>query len=380
MSDTKRGIYLDYNASAPLHPKVKAAIPEACDAYGNASSTHKKGKEAKTLFNETRQILADTIHTSSQHLYFTSGGTESNAIALLGIHCDEIITSPVEHDSVYKVACNRGCPVAEIPVLPSGKLNIAALEKILKEKQGRSLLVSIQYANAETGVIQPVKEIVELTHSHGGLLHVDAVQALGKLPISLKDTPVDLMSFSAHKIGGPKGVGALYVKEGTPIKALYEGGGQERSLRSGTENTMGIAGFGAALKVVSPFSWKSTKNLQEYLELSLEAIGLISIHGKQGERLPNTTYFSYAEGLPSSTQVMRLDLEDIYVSSGSACSSGKVKASRTLQAMGITGKELETAIRVSTGPETTKQDIDAFLKAWKTMHSIHLSNLERAYA
>lgn len=380
MHGIKNGIYLDYNASAPLHPKVKEAILEACTIFGNSSSTHKKGKEAKALLNETRQILADSIHTSPQHLYFTSGGTESNAIALLGTNCEEIITSSTEHDSVYKVAYNRGCPVTEVPVLSSGKLDLGAFEKILKEKQGRSLLVSVQCANAETGVIQPIKEVLELTHSYGGQLHVDAVQALGKLPISLEDTPVDLMSLSAHKIGGPKGVGALYVKEGTPIKALYEGGGQERSLRSGTENTMGIAGFGAALKVVSPFSWKSTKSLQEYLESSLKTIGFISIHGKEVERLPNTTYFSYSDGLPSSTQVMRLDLEDIYVSSGSACSSGKVKASRALQAMGITGKELETAIRVSTGPETTKQDIDTFLKAWKTMHSIDLPNLERAYA
>lgn len=371
-------IYLDYNASAPLHPKAQEAMIEVFQKFGNPSSVHKKGKEAKTLLNKTREILADVTHTSPQHIYFTSGGTEANAIALLGTDVNEIITSSIEHDSVYKVAYNKRCPVTEVAVLTSGCVDLFSLEKILREKKEKSFLVSLQYANNETGVVQPIKEILKLTHFYGGVLHVDAVQALGKLPVSLKELPVDLMSFSAHKIGGPKGVGALYVKEGAPIHSLYNGGGQERSIRSGTENSIGIAGFGAALKEIR----LPAKNLQTYLESSLGGIRDITIHGKNTERLFNTTNFSYPHGLSSDLQVMRLDLEDIYVSAGSACSSGKVKQSRVLRSMGIEESLLDTAIRVSTGPGTTQEDIDYFLSAWMNIQNIpnFIQERDRIYA
>jgi cysteine desulfurase len=285
---------------------------------------------------------------------FTSGGSEANNLAIKGAAADRILVSAIEHPSVLEAARATGKPVESIPVTSAGVVDLDALARMLP---GKKALVSVMLANNETGAIQPIREIAALSAAHGCVFHTDAVQALGKINVNFGLLGVDLMSVSAHKLGGPQGCGALIVRDGTALEALIHGGAQELRRRAGTENIGAIAGFAAALgEKTNPISpWR------ELLESELEPAVIFSA---DVERLPNTTCFA-APGLLAETLVMALDLEGIAVSSGSACSSGKVSRSHVLTAMNVAPEVAAGAIRVSLGWNTTEEDIAAFIAAWR---------------
>ena len=362
-------IYLDYNASAPLSFGVKDVVADALESVGNPSSIHSAGKKAKSILNKTRHILASHMDASPPCFIFTSGGTEANALALKGLDIDVILVSAIEHTSVYAIAQDRSDVLfKEIPVTPEGIVNLEALKKMLDALQGKKVLVSVMMANNESGTLQPIAEINEIMRFYNGFFHVDAVQAFGKIPISLKDLPVDLMSFSSHKIGGCMGVGALYIREGISLKALYRGGGQEHRMRSGTENVPGIAGFGKALENITFSQWEKVRRHRDFLEVCLqekmqEERDDFYIASQRVPRLPNTSLIARPK-LLSETQVIHLDLKGICVSSGAACSSGVVKKSRVLHAMGMKEDYQKSAIRVSLGPTTTSGEIEKFIATY----------------
>ncbi|HQS83604.1 MAG: hypothetical protein B7Y25_01485 [Alphaproteobacteria bacterium 16-39-46] len=358
-------IYFDYNATAPLGKGVKEAVCSALDQTGNPSSIHRSGKIAKSILTKARQILGDHLGISPQDLIFTSGGTEANAMALYGVDVEVLFVSSIEHASVFQTAQRRPNTLfQEIPVNSQGIIDLEALTSLLESVKGKKILISVMMANNESGVVQPLSEIQERACSYSALMHVDAVQALGKMPISREDLKVDLMSFSGHKIGSPMGVGALYIREGLPFKSLYGGGGQERRLRSGTENVSGIAGFGKAVENIDFSKWDIVRSQRLYLERALkERFSDLFIASENVPRLPNTTLMG-RPSLPSSTQVIQLDLEGICLSSGSSCSSGVVKESLVLKAMGTPEKIRSSVIRVSLGPETRQDDIERFITVY----------------
>jgi cysteine desulfurase len=288
---------------------------------------------------------------------FTSGGSEANTMALKGAGVERLIVSAVEHPSVLEAAKASGKPVEILAVDGNGLVDLAALEKMLK---GPRALVSVMLANNETGVIQPLAEIVGLAKGH--LVHTDAVHALGKIPANFGLLGVDLMTLSAHKLGGPVGAGALVVRDGLALEPLIHGGGQELRRRAGTENLAAVAGFGAVAE-----TRQQTAALRDRLEEALEGA---FIFGRAVARLPNTTCFAFP-GMKAETLLMAFDLEGIAVSSGSACSSGKVAKSHVLAAMGAAPEISQAAIRVSLGWDTSEDMIDQFIAAWRKIASRH---------
>lgn len=354
-------IYLDHNATTPLCKEAKNAMMHVMDETGNASSIHKYGRSIRQSIEAARKNVAEVVHVSPSQVIFTSGATEANNMALQGFAGRTIISS-VEHDSVYQARSDSLiCPVDQ-----NGILDLETLEDLLKQDTGPTL-VSILFANNETGVIQPMDQIVSLVKRYRGRVHSDAVQALGKLPLDWKALNLDLISLSAHKIGGPQGVGALIVAPDLALKPLITGGGQERSFRSGTENVLGIVGFGAALQSHQSRKWDNTARLRTALEEKIiECCPEVTIFGKKVDRLPNTTNLTMP-GVKSDIQVMNFDLLGIALSAGSACSSGKVKTSRVLQAMKVLPHHLETSVRVSLGWDTTESDVDFFIETWKRL-------------
>jgi cysteine desulfurase len=290
---------------------------------------------------------------------FTSGGSEANNLAIKGAAVERIIVSAVEHPSVLQAATASGKPVGIIPVDGNGVIDLGALEELL---HGPKALVSVMLANNETGVVQPVAEVARLAQQHGALVHSDAVQVLGKLPLNFGLLYVDFLTLSAHKSGGPVGVGALVVRDGVPVEPLIHGGGQELRRRAGTENLVTIAGFGAA----APLK-QDVKALRDRLEAELD--GAV-IFGSAVERLPNTTCFAL-QGMKAETLLMAFDLEGVAVSSGAACSSGKVARSHVLAAMGVKPEISEAAIRVSLGWDTSEHDIEHFIAAWRKIRDRH---------
>ena len=358
-------IYFDYNATAPLGKGVKEAICSALDHTGNPSSVHQSGKKAKSIVTKTRQNLGDFLEVSPQNFLFTSGGTEANAMAIKGMEAEVILVSAIEHASVYQTARTHPNVVfQEIPVNSQGIVDLEALASLLETVQGKKILVSVMMANNESGVIEPISEIRELVHSYSAFLHVDGIQALGRIPIVMADLKVDLMSFASHKIGGPMGVGALYVREGLPFKGLYGGGGQERRLRSGTENVPGIAGFGKAIENIDFSKWDAVKLHRLFLESTLtERFPDLFIASADALRLPNTTLMA-RPSVSSSIQVIQFDLEGICISSGSSCSSGVVKESSVLRAMNIAENLRASVIRVSLGPETRSEEVERFINVY----------------
>jgi cysteine desulfurase len=352
--------YLDHNATSPLRPAAKAAMLSALETGGNASSVHREGRAARKLLDDARETVARAVGVIAPMVVFTSGGSEANNLALKGAPVERLIVSAVEHPSVIEAAKASGRPVAVIPVDGNGVVDLAALEKLLP---GKPALVSVMLANNETGVIQPVREIATLAHAHGALLHTDAVQALGKIPVNFGLLGADLMTLSAHKLGGPTGAGALIIRDGLAMSPLIHGGGQELRRRAGTENLAAIAGFAAA----SAEKLNSISALRSQLDASLEPA---TVFGKAAERLPNTTCFALP-GLSAETLLMAFDLEGIAVSSGSACSSGKVAKSHVLAAMGVADDLAKAAIRISLGWTTTEQDIEHFIAAWGRIRARH---------
>jgi cysteine desulfurase len=355
--------YLDWNATGKLRPQARAAMAAALDVTGNPSSVHAAGRAARHLMEEAREQVGALVGVSAREVVFTSGGTEANTLALSPMLGNSLLVSAVEHPSVR--GGGRFATVEEIPVTAAGVIDLAALERSLS---GRTRpLVSLMLANNETGAIQPVAEAAVIVHAAGGLLHVDAVQGPGRIACDFKALGADLMTLSSHKIGGPQGVGALVRREGLPLEALIKGGGQERGERSGTENVAGIAGFGAAAKAVAAAFGDESRRieaLRDTLESGLQAIAPDAvIFGAETARLPNTTLFGFP-GMKAETAVIAFDLEGVAVSSGAACSSGKVAPSHVLAAMGVDSELLNSGIRVSTGYATQDNDVQTILKAW----------------
>lgn len=354
-------IYADYNATAPLREAARNAMIGAMEAVGNPSSVHGPGRAARALIETARRHVAALVGALPQTVVFTSGGTEASALAIKGCGRSRIITSAIEHEAVLAAAPDA----VRLPVDDQGILDLDALRQALSGGGG-NCLVSVQWANNETGAVQPIDEIVRVAHAHGALVHSDAVQAAGKLPIDMNASGIDLMSLSAHKIGGPAGVGALIVREGLDMKAVQSGGGQEKGRRSGTENKIGIAGFGAAAEasLAALSDWPRVAGLRDRFEASVREAGNgARIFSAGATRLPNTSCVSIPH-TKGETQVIAFDLAGIAVSSGSACSSGKVRRSHVLDAMDPGSPDAENAIRVSLGWESTEQDVDRLAAAW----------------
>lgn len=359
----KSRVYLDHNATTPVRPEAAAAVATALAVVGNPSSVHAAGRAARRLLEEAREAVAALAGAGADDVVFTGGGTEANNLALRGCGRPDAIVSAVEHDSVAGAAADA----AVAPVDAEGLVDLDRLAALLAGRGGRAV-VSVMLANNETGVIQPVTDVAEIARRAGALVHCDAVQAAGKMPLDMAALGVDMLSLSAHKIGGPQGVGALVLRGDLRIEPLLRGGGQERRRRAGTENLPGAAGFGAAARLVAeqvkappPYgAWR------DRLEAALKSVEPdLKIFGAGAPRLSNTSCVA-APGLPSETQVMALDLAGIAVSAGAACSSGKVGPNRVLAAMGA-GPLAENAIRISFGWSSREDDVDRLVAAWMAM-------------
>ena len=357
--------YLDNNATTPVRPEVIGMMTGVLNACGNPSSIHGPGRAARSRLECARAQIAALAGARASEVVFTSGGTEANNLALRGAPVARVLASAIEHDSVLKSAPS-GAP---IPVLPCGVTDLSALEAMLEESRDPAL-VSIMLANNETGILQPVAEAARLAHAHGALLHCDAVQAAGKIPLHMPALGADLLSLSAHKFGGPQGAGALIVRDGVRLASQMRGGGQERGLRGGTENAAAITGFGHAAQMALETLDELPDRLYG-LRARLEA-GVAEItpqavfFGQDRPRLPNTSCFSLP-GVRASTLVMNLDLMGVAVSAGAACSSGKVTPSPVLRAMGVGEALADSAIRVSLGWANSPEDVEAFLAAWRAI-------------
>jgi cysteine desulfurase len=367
-------IYLDWNATTPLRPEARAAMTAAFDLVGNPSSVHAEGRQARRLMEDAREAVARSMGAMARNVVFTSGGTEANALALNpGLRSPagpvgRLLLSAIEHPSVLSGGQFPHDLVEIVPVTSSGVIDLKQLA--LRLSDGPPALVSVMAANNETGALQPISEVAAIVHGAGSLLHVDAIQALGKIPFAIKDVGADLATISAHKIGGPNGVGALLLGPGAEgLAPLLRGGGQERGRRAGTENVIGITGFGAAVTAAMSALDADRPRLQglrDRLEAGLCATGAARVFAGDVARLPNTTLFT-APGLNAETAVIGFDLEGIAVSSGSACSSGKVQASHVLQAMGVDSSVAQGAVRLSLGWSTQEADIDRTIQAWRKL-------------
>ncbi len=361
-------IYADYNATSPLRPEAKAAMTAALGLTGNPSSMHAEGRKARALVEGARETVGAAIGACRDDIAFTSGGTEAVQAPLRGVmrtlENGRIVASAIEHDAVSAL-----CDAPQAwQVDASGVVNLTWLEAVVETlaADGVRPVVSLMLVNNETGVIQPVAAVAEIVHKAGGLIHCDAIQALGKIQVSIINLEVDYLSLSAHKIGGPQGMGAFYVKPGAPFAAVQTGGGQEFGRRAGTENVAGIAGFAAAVTAATRGIevYQSLAEHRDRMEEKLRAAApSLQVHGSTAARVAGVSCFG-VEGLPSETQIMALDLAGFAVSAGSACSSGKVKPSRVLTAMGLSDAAARSAIRASFGWATVWQDFDALAEAW----------------
>lgn len=365
-------IYLDYNATTPLRPEVlEAMLPYFQRHFGNPSSVHGAGRQAKQGVEEARERIAEFLHCRPAEILFTSGGTESNNLALTGMrHAlrhkgQHIITTAIEHSSILEpldALATEGATITKLPVNDEGRVTINDLAAALRPD---TVLVSISLANHEIGTIQPIAELSRLTRARGVCFHVDAVQAAGKIPLDVTSLGVDLLSLSAHKISGPKGVGALYVRKGTTLSPLLRGGPQEREKRAGTENVAAIVGFGVAATLAAREIEMSVAHccqlIQQLWNGIVQRVPGAVLNSPLHQRLPNTLNVGFSnasgEGL-----MMGLDLAGIAVSTGSACAAGSLEPSHVLLALGRTAEEAKSALRFSVGKETTTQEIDRVLE------------------
>ena len=359
---TRTAVYLDYNATAPAAPGVARAMADAVALGGNASSVHAKGRAARRLIDGVRGKVALAVGSKPANVIFTSGGTEANRLALTASGKPRVLASAVEHPAVTAY-----CPPGNLlPVDADGRLDLQALRAALAQ-DGAGAIVSLMLANNETGVLQPVAEAAAIAHAAGAILHCDAVQGFGKMPVDMAALGVDLLTVSAHKVGGPAGVGALVLANGLLLSSTRAAGGQEQGRRSGTENLAGIAGFGAALDHLGGMLADCDRQsvLRKGLEAALRPDAVV--FGQDAPRLANTVCIAMP-GVAAETQVMAFDLAGFCVSAGAACSSGKVQASPVLLAMGVAPELAATAIRVSFGSGTTVEEIDAFAAQWKLLY------------
>lgn len=385
----RKRVYLDWNATTPLRAEARAAMAAAFDVSGNPSSVHSEGRAARKLIEDARAAVAAAVGGDPRNIIFTSGGTEANALALSpglrrgsGEAAERLIVSAIEHPSVLAGGRFDSESMETAPVLSSGTIDLNGLRALLADRA--PALVSVMLANNETGAIQPIPDIAALVRQAGGLLHVDAVQAFSKISIDINALGADLLTVSGHKIGGPKGIGAVILAEGVyGLHPQARGGGQEQGRRAGTENVTGITGFGAAVTAAMASAEADAlrvRALQERLETGLRAHPGTVIFSGGVARLPNTTLVS-APGMKAETAVIGFDLEGIAVSSGSACSSGKVRPSHVLQAMKADPALTNGAIRLSLGWETTEADVDRCVEAWRKLSGVlgkaHAVGLER---
>jgi len=368
-------VYLDWNATTPLRPEAREAMAAAWDLCGNPSSVHAEGRQARKLVEDSRARVAGAIGAQPRNVVFTSGGTEANALALAsglrrgsGLPAERLVVSAIEHASVLAGGRFPSEAIDTVGVTRSGLLDLHHLREMLAGRP--PMLVSLMLANNETGAVQPVAEAGAMVHAAGGLLHVDAIQAFGKIPFNINEMNADLVTLSAHKIGGPKGVGVVVLAEGVlGFEPLLRGGGQELGRRAGTENVAGIAGFGAAVKAAMDSRDSDAvrlESLRNRLENGLRDTPDAIVFADGVPRLPNTTLFT-VPGLKAETAVIGFDLAGIAVSSGSACSSGKVQPSHVLEAMGFGSELVQGAVRLSLGWSTTDADVDRCLEAWRKL-------------
>jgi cysteine desulfurase len=361
-------IYLDHNATTPVHPEVlEAMLPYYQDKFGNPSSIHSFGREAKVALEESREKVAYLLGVSSSEIYFTSGGTESDNLAVKGVafaNRDKgrhIITSKIEHHAILescKFLEKEGFEVTYLPVESKGVVDPEDLRKALKND---TILVSIMYVNNEVGSIQPLEDISRIVKDKGIYLHTDAVQALGKIPIDVRKLNVDMLSVSGHKIYGPKGVGAVYIRKGVRITPWSHGGHHERSRRAGTENVPGIVGFAKAVELAVgelEDQNRHLKNLTEtFYRKLVDTIPDVILNGDLSSRAVNTLNLSF-KGVEGESVILSLDLKSVAVASGSACTSGTLEPSHVLSAMGIAPEIAQGAIRFSFGRDNTMEDVE----------------------
>ncbi|MEO0465226.1 MAG: cysteine desulfurase family protein [Pseudomonadota bacterium] len=366
-------IYADYNATAPLRPEAKDAMLAAMAFGANPSSVHGAGRAARKVVEHARAQVGSAIGAAAEQVIFTSGGTEANALGLLGAVADTgkatLLVSAVEHEAVVQNAGRAGAHVETAYVDSDGRLDLDWLSRRMSDwdQTSGTPILAVMLANNETGVIQPVSEAASIMREAGGLTHCDGVQGLGKIPVNVALLGVDYLALSAHKVGGPQGVGALWYRPGAPLKPVMFGGGQERSLRSGTENLTGISGFGAACDAAirDVTQYQALHELRDSMEARLIDEAGVQVMGQGAPRLAGTSCFARA-GFRSETQVMAMDLAGVAVSAGAACSSGKVKRSVVLAAMGHDDRLAECAIRTSFGWNTQPGDFNAVADAWLT--------------
>lgn len=368
-----RRVYFDNNATTAVDPRVLDAMkPFFLEDFGNASSIHAYGQKARAVVEEARRQVADVIGAQPQEIVFTSGGTESDNTALRGIagylrdRGNHIVTTAIEHPAILRTCeqlAKEGFEVTYVPAGKDGLIKLDILETALSE---RTILISVMYVNNETGTIQPLARIAELARSRKIVLHTDAVQAVGKIPVDVQQLGVDLLSLSSHKLHGPKGIGALYVRRGVRFNSLLVGGPHERSRRAGTENVPGIVGLGKACELarqgLGDFDTR-VRGLRDRLENTvLEKIPDSSVNGSRTERAPHVTNLSF-RGTEGEALLISLDFQGIAVSTGSACSSGSLEPSHVLRALGIPSDLIHGSIRFSLSRMNTEDDVDYVLDA-----------------
>lgn len=386
-------VYLDYNATTPLHPEVKKEMAKAMDVFGNPSSIHYFGRKARDMVERSRRIVASFIGASPEEIIFMGSGSEANNTVLSMFTCNfskcscgrkgasGIVTTSIEHPCILESSqClkEKGSEVNYLAVDKYGKIDLKELEDTITENTG---LVSVMMANNEIGTLQDIKVISEVAHGKGALFHTDAVQAVGKIPINVEDLGVDFLTMSGHKIYGPKGIGALYVKQGMGFCPLIRGGHQERGRRAGTENTLGIAGLAKAIEMREKEMADEQKRLLTYKEMLREGllrdVPDIEFNGHPTDALANTLNVSF-KGAEGEAILLYLDIEGVAASTGSACASGSLDPSHVLLATGLSAEEAHGSVRISMGRETTKQDIEHFLKVTPSVIS-KIRNMSTAY-
>lgn len=369
----KETIYLDYAATAPTDPKVvEAMLPYFTDRFGNPSTLYTLGQQIRADVDEAREKIASAIGASRDEIIFTSGGTESNNFAIHGIFAahskrgNHIITSKIEHHAILEPLHyleKNGAKVTYLPVDSNGLVNPEDVRAAITDE---TILVTIMTANNEIGVIQPIVEIGKITREKGVIFHTDAVQAIGSLPVDVREWGVDLLSIAGHKIYGPKGIGALFVRKGIRVNPFIRGGSQERNRRAGTENTPGIMGLAKAIELaMANMEERTRKNIklrEKLIEGLFERIDGIRLNGHRKNRLPNNVNVCI-RGVEGESILLLLDMQGICVSSGSACTSGSLEPSHVLLALGIPQEVAHGSIRFSLGKDTTEQEIDAVLEA-----------------
>ena len=370
-----RSVYMDHSATTPVKPEVvQAMLPYFTEIYGNASSVHAFGREARKGVMSARQTIADYIGASADELFFTAGGTESDNWAIRGVaHANKqkgnhIITTTIEHHAVLHVCEMLEKEGFEVTYLQTDADGLISLKDLEAAIQPNTTLISIMAVNNEIGTIQPIEEIGQIAKKHGVLFHTDAVQALGKIELDVNKQNIDLMSFSAHKLYGPKGIGALYIRKGTRIKNLMDGGAQEKKRRPGTENVPGIIGFGKAVELAAEgFEENNARliRLRDKLIAGIEAeIPYIRLNGHRTKRHPGNVNFCF-EFIEGESLLLSLDLVGIAASSGSACTSGSLDPSHVLMAIGLTHEIAHGSLRLSLGEFTTDEDVDYVIEQLK---------------